>query len=365
MSDTVLIDKKKIQAKVAAVLENYTTPIKAAKTNKKTTEEIAFLEGVQVPSFQQTLRDYAAFPLQAKSLEILQINLGYLCNQVCTHCHVNAGPARKELMSESVMKACLNAIDIGRFTTVDLTGGAPEIHPKFQWFVEEISKRNVKVIVRSNLTIFSFSDAYAYLPEFFKKHRVEVIASLPCYTLENVDKQRGEGVFDASIKGLQLLNEQGYGITDGLNLHLVYNPGGAFLPGSQEGLERDYKKMLFDNFNIVFNSLYTITNMPISRFLNDLKKEGKVASYMNLLVTNFNLAAVENVMCTNTLSVKWDGSLYDCDFNQMLNLPVEATAPQHIADFTTVRLQNRNVVLKKHCYGCTAGAGSSCQGAIS
>lgn len=351
---------KKVQETLVKAKTNPITEIK----QKKALVEIAFLEKVEVVSFADKLNHYKQLPLRPKNIEILQINLGYLCNQVCNHCHVNAGPSRKELMSEETMIACLHALDQGTFTTVDLTGGAPEIHPNFKWFVEEISKRNVKIIVRSNLTILTFSEEYFYLPEFFKKHQIEVIASMPCYTLENVDKQRGEGVFEASIKGLQILNKLGYGTDKNLNLHLVYNPGGASLPGSQEGLEKDYKRMLKENFDIVFNNLYTITNMPISRFLNDLKTQNKVEHYMHLLVDNFNLAAVENVMCKNTISVRFDGTIFDCDFNQMLHLPISDSSVQNIKDFNLKKLQNRNIVLKNHCYGCTAGAGSSCQGIV-
>ena len=332
---------------------------------KKSIAEVAFLEKLPIESFSKKIGHHERLPFKSKSLDILQINLGYLCNQICTHCHVNAGPSRRELISLETMEYCLDALDNGGFSTVDLTGGAPEIHPDFKWFVEQISKRDVKIIVRSNLTILTFSEEYFYLPDFFKKHKVEVIASMPCYTIENVDKQRGEGVFDASIKGLQILNSKGYGSEKDLNLHLVYNPGGPSLPGSQEGLQKDYKKMLKDNFDVVFNNLYTITNMPISRFLNDLKVQNKIEYYMNLLVENFNYSAAENVMCRDTISVRWDGTVFDCDFNQMLHLPILDKKHQHIRDFSKSRLENRKIVLRNHCYGCTAGAGSSCQGVLS
>jgi len=352
---------KKVQETLAKAKTN---PIREIR-KKKYDYDVSYLENLLIPGFSEKLNKHQQLPFKAKSLDILQINLGYLCNQVCNHCHVNAGPSRRELMSISTMNHCLEALDAGGFSSVDLTGGAPEIHPDFKWFVEEISKRDVKIIVRSNLTILTFSEEYHYLPVFFKTHKVEVIASMPCYTLENVDKQRGEGVFDASIKGLQILNKVGYGTVKGLDLHLVYNPGGPSLPGSQEGLERDYKSMLKDNFDIVFNNLYTITNMPISRFLNDLKSKNKVEYYMNLLVDNFNLAAAENVMCRDTISVRWDGTVFDCDFNQMLHLPILDKKHQHIKDFSKLALENRKIVLRNHCYGCTAGAGSSCQGVIS
>ena len=351
---------KKVQETILKAKEN---PILEVK-KKKSLEEVRFLESIAIEGFSDKLKSHKRGPLQPTNLEILQINLGYLCNQVCNHCHVNAGPSRRELMSLQTMKECLNALDTGEFTSVDLTGGAPEIHPDFKWFVEELAKRDVKIIVRSNLTILTFSEEYFYLPAFFKKHKIEVIASMPCYTIENVDKQRGEGVFEASIKGLQHLNALGYGMETGLNLHLVYNPGGPSLPGSQEGLERDYKRMLKENFDIEFNSLYTITNMPISRFLNDLKAQNKVEMYMNLLVDHFNLAAVDHVMCTNTISVRWDGTIFDCDFNQMLHLPIADKEHRNIKDFNKEKLTNRTIVLKNHCYGCTAGAGSSCQGAV-
>lgn len=352
---------KKVQETLAKAKTNPITEVRKKKSNA----DVAFLENLPIQGFSEKLNGYKQLPFESKSLDILQINVGYLCNQVCTHCHVNAGPSRRELMSVETMNYCLSALDSGGFSSVDLTGGAPEIHPDFKWFVEQISKRDVKIIVRSNLTILTFSEEYHYLPEFFKEHKVEVIASMPCYTLENVDKQRGEGVFEASIKGLEILNSVGYGINSDLNLHLVYNPGGPSLPGSQEGLQRDYKKMLKDNFDIVFNNLYTITNMPISRFLNDLKSQNKVAHYMNLLVDNFNLAAAESVMCRDTISVRWDGTIFDCDFNQMLHLPILDKKHQNIKDFSKSALENRKIVLRNHCYGCTAGAGSSCQGAIS
>lgn len=364
MSTYTTADQAVIYKKVQDTLRKAkVNPITEAKKNKSL-KEIELLAKLPIPNFSQQLLKYKKFPLKPSQLDILQINLGYLCNQVCNHCHVNAGPSRKELMSVETMKDCLVALDNGGFTTVDLTGGAPEIHPDFKWFVEEISKRNVKIIVRSNLTILTFSEEYYYLPKFFKEHHIEVVASMPCYTLKNVDQQRGEGVFEASIKGLQILNSIGYGTDVALNLHLVYNPGGASLPGSQEGLEKDYKKMLKENFNIHFNSLYTITNMPISRFLNDLKANGNVEKYMSLLVDNFNLAAVDNIMCTNTISVRWDGTIFDCDFNQMLHVPIADKNFRNIKNFNKEALLNRNIVLKNHCYGCTAGAGSSCQGAV-
>lgn len=318
-----------------------------------------------VPAFSQQLKSCGLFPLKPTQIEILQINVGYMCNQVCEHCHVDAGPDRKEIMTRETMEACLKAIDNSEVNTVDLTGGAPEMNPNFQWFVEELSKRDIKVIVRSNLTILEANKKYGTYPEFFKKHGVTVIASLPCYTAENVDKQRGDGVFNDSINALIALNAQGYGQEGtGLELNLVFNPIGPSLPPSQEALEADYKRELMEHFGIVFNNLYTITNLPISRYLEYLMAIGKYETYMETLSNAFNPKAAEQVMCRNTISVSWDGNLYDCDFNQMLELPVDKRAPQHIMDFDKKSLTERNIILNQHCYGCTAGAGSSCQGAV-
>ncbi|MFB6307402.1 MAG: arsenosugar biosynthesis radical SAM (seleno)protein ArsS, partial [Flavobacteriales bacterium] len=315
--------------------------------------------------FEKKLEDVGHKPLKPKEIEILQVNVGYMCDLTCEHCHVDAGPDRKEIMRKKTMKDCLNAIDNSKVKTVDLTGGAPELNPYFEWFVEELSKRGVDIIVRSNLTILVSNKKFSTYPEFFKKHNVKVIASLPCYTKENTDKQRGDGVFDLSIKALQKLNELGYGKENtGLELHLVFNPGGPGLPPSQEKLEKEYKEQLSKDFGIVFNDLYTITNLPISRFLEFLVASGRYREYMELLVNSFNPKAVEGVMCRNTISVSWDGYLYDCDFNQMLEIKVEKNAPQHISEFNEKDLRERKIMTGQHCYGCTAGAGSSCQGSL-
>lgn len=316
------------------------------------------------PRFSDKLRNLNAFPLAAKGVDILQVNVGYMCNQTCEHCHVDAGPDRKEIMTKEMLQHCLNVIDRSKVSTVDITGGAPEMNPNFQWFVQELSKRHVHVIVRSNLTIIIANKKYHSLPDFFKTNGVEVIASLPCYTEENVDKQRGDGVFSDSIKALKMLNSVGYGIEgSGLKLNLVYNPGGPSVAPSQDALEGDYKRILKDQFDISFNKLYTITNLPISRFLDYLLVAGKYEEYMEKLIQAFNPQTVDNVMCRNTLSVGWDGTLYDCDFNQMLQLKVGSNYPQHIKDYNET-LNTRNIILNNHCYGCTAGAGSSCQGAL-
>lgn len=323
-----------------------------------------FADG-KLPTFAKKLKETNQFPLRPKKLEILQINLGYMCNQVCAHCHVDAGPDRKEIMTIETMEQCLEVIRKTEAHTLDLTGGAPEMNPNFRWFVEEASKAGIKdFIVRSNLTIIRANKKYYDLPEFFKKHNIHVVSSMPHWTRGKTDKQRGNGVFDKSIEALKMLNAAGYGIEGtGLQLDLVYNPSGAFLPGDQAALENDFKKALYEDFGISFNSLFAITNLPISRFLDYLIASENYEDYMYSLVEAYNPMAVENVMCTNTLSVSWDGYLYDCDFNQMLNLKV-ASKSQHISEYNEAFLQNRNIIINQHCYGCTAGAGSSCQGTI-
>ncbi len=319
----------------------------------------------ELPTFASKIKETNQFPLRPKKLEILQINLGYMCNQVCSHCHVDAGPDRKEIMTLETMNECLEVIKKTEAHTLDLTGGAPEMNPNFRWFVEEASKAGIKdFIVRSNLTIIRANKKYHDLPQFFKKHNVHVVSSMPHWTRGKTDKQRGDGVFDKSIKALQELNAVGYGLEGSdLKLDLVYNPSGAFLPGDQMALENDFKKALKSEFNIDFHSLFAITNLPISRFLDYLIASENYEDYMYNLVEAYNPTAVENVMCTNTLSVSWDGNLYDCDFNQMLNLKV-ASKVKHISDYNEELLQDRNIIINQHCYGCTAGAGSSCQGVV-
>ena len=320
----------------------------------------------ELPTFASKINESKQFPLQPKKLEILQINLGYMCNQVCAHCHVDAGPDRKEIMTIETMQQCLDVIKKTEAHTLDLTGGAPEMNPNFRWFVEEAAKAGIQdFIVRSNLTIIRANKKYYNLPDFFKKHNVHVVSSMPHWTRGKTDKQRGDGVFDKSIKALQELNAVGYGMPNSsLKLDLVYNPSGAFLPGDQMALESDFKKALKEEFNIDFHQLFAITNLPISRFLDYLIASENYEEYMYSLVEAFNPSAVSNVMCTNTISVSWDGWLYDCDFNQMLNLKVASTV-KHISNYNENILQDRNIIINQHCYGCTAGAGSSCQGVIS
>jgi len=319
----------------------------------------------ELPTFAKKIGETGQFPLRPKKLEILQINLGYMCNQVCEHCHVDAGPDRKEIMTKETMLQCLEVIKNTNATTLDLTGGAPEMNPNFRWFVNEASKAGIKdFIVRSNLTIIRANKKYYDLPEFFKKHNIHVVSSMPHWTRGKTDKQRGSGVFDKSIKALQDLNAIGYGLPNSkLKLDLVYNPSGAFLPGDQVSMERDFKNALLEDFGIQFHNLFTITNLPVSRFLDYLIASDNYEDYMYSLVDAYNPSAVENVMCTNTISVSWDGYLYDCDFNQMLKLKV-ASSVKHISEYNEELLNKRTIIISQHCYGCTAGAGSSCQGTV-
>lgn len=313
-------------------------------------------------SFSSKLNGISLLPLKPTSIDIFQVNMGKMCNQVCKHCHVDAGPDRKEIMTRETMQECLNALDQSDIHTIDLTGGAPEMNPDFRWFVEELSLREKHVIVRCNLTIILANPKYNDLPDFFKKHKVEVVSSLPHFSARRTDAQRGEGVFEKSIKALQMLNAIGYGLEDGLRLNLVYNPSGAFLPADQGGLQADFKQKLKKDFDIAFHELFAITNLPISRFLDYLISSDNYDEYMTKLVEAFNPTAAMGVMCRNTISVSWDGKLYDCDFNQMLELQINNGAPEHIRDFNTQLLEKRDIKLNNHCYGCTAGAGSSCGG---
>lgn len=321
---------------------------------------------LQLPSFQSQV-EHAGFPhFRPSRIETLQINIGKLCNQSCAHCHVDAGPDKKlENMSLDTLKICLDILSRYDIQTVDITGGAPEMNPHFRWFVQECRKLGKTVIDRCNLTIVQSNKKYRDLPEWFAAHQVQIVSSLPHFNKVRTDAQRGDGVFEDSIKTLLELNAVGYGMEDtGLILDLVFNPSGAFLPSGQAGLEREFKAQLKRKHNIVFNRLFAITNMPISRFLDYLLESDNFESYMTELVNAFNPAAVSGVMCRNTLSVGWDGYLYDCDFNQMLGLKVKNPAPQHISQFDLEQLTAREIVLNQHCFGCTAGAGSSCGGEV-
>jgi len=320
-----------------------------------------------LPTFSDKLKPIGLSPLCRTPLEIFQVNVGKMCNQVCKHCHVDAGPDRKEIMTKETMVQCLKALKESSAHTVDLTGGAPEMNPHFRWFVEEITKLHKKTMVRCNLTIILANKSYSDLPQFFAKHKVHVVSSLPYYEKKNTDRQRGDGVFDKSIKALQMLNEVGYGKPgSGLILDLVYNPVGAFLPGPQEELEADFKKELRTLFGIEFNQLFAITNMPISRFLEYLEKSGNLEAYMEKLVNAFNPQAAKGVMCRNTVSVGWDGAIYDCDFNQMLDLTIQNSKGKklHVSDIAWNAFSQIPIIINQHCFGCTAGSGSSCGGSL-
>ena len=322
-------------------------------------------ESGELPPFEKML-DRHKYQLRTFELEILQVNLGYMCNQTCAHCHVDAGPDRKEIMQSDTIDQVLIALDRLKPKTLDLTGGAPEMNPEFKRLVRGARKTGVQdIIVRSNLTILESNTNFKTYPAFFKEQQIHVISSLPHYTLKTTDRQRGEGVFSKSILALKRLNELGYGIDAALKLDLVYNPSGAFLPADQKALEADFKKKLLEGFGIQFNELFCITNLPISRFLDYLISSENYDDYIQALVEAFNPATLYGLMCRNTLSVGYDGRVYDCDFNQMLAMPI--TGPyRKLSDFLTAEnYKNRSIRLHQHCYGCTAGAGSSCGGSIS
>jgi radical SAM/Cys-rich protein len=303
-------------------------------------------------------------PLKATGITVLQLNVGKLCNQTCRHCHVDAAPDRTESMSRETGALCIAALAKSEIPTVDITGGAPELNQNFRWLVEQARSLERHVMDRCNLSVLLLP-AQADLAEFLAAHQVEIVASLPYYKVQQTDAQRGDGVFKKSIEGLQRLNQLGYGRPNsGLVLNLVYNPVGAFLPPKQDAIESQFRKELHKHHGIEFNRLYTITNMPISRFLEFLVESGNYDGYMERLANAFNPAAAAGVMCRYTLSVAWDGTLYDCDFNQMLNLPVDQRAPGHIRDFNPMALNDRSIVTGNHCYGCTAGPGSSCGGSV-
>jgi len=335
---------------------------------KGSTMDLIHDEGPQEPAcneFEKTLEASALFPLCAAGIDTIQINTGRLCNQSCVHCHVEAGPDRNEIMSREKLERCLEIVGNNGIGQIELTGGAPEMNPDFRWFVERCGEEDLHLMVRSNLTIM-LEDGYTDLPGFLASHGVELVGSLPCYTEDNVDKQRGAGVYKRSITALHRLNEAGYGKAGSpLVLSLVYNPGGAFLPGDQTALEDDYRRELRERHGIEFTHLYTITNMPIGRFKTALTASGEYTKYMEMLAGFFNPESARNVMCRNLLSIGWDGTIYDCDFNQMLGIACDHGAPDHIDVFSMEGLANRRIVTGTHCFGCTAGAGSSCSGALS
>ena len=306
-----------------------------------------------------------SFPLIKKEhIETLQINIGLKCNQACKHCHVNSSPLRTEKMSYEIISLIPKVIEKYKIKTLDITGGAPEMHPEFRNLITTLSDKNIDIIDRCNLTIF-FEDGFEDLPQFLAKNNVIVTASLPCYEKDNVELQRGYGVFDKSINALKILNDLGYGKQkDGLQLNLVYNPVNPILPPSQEILEADYKRILFEKYNISFNNLYTITNMPINRYAEFLNRENKLDSYYKLLKENFNKNNLKNLMCKKTISVDWQGHIYDCDFNQQINLQGNKS-PKTLSDLMNKSFKfDYGIAVKEHCFACTAGAGSSCGGTL-
>src|SRR4029450_4142946 len=314
--------------------------------------------------FAQRLAEHS-MSLRRTRTEILQVNVGKLCNLTCMHCHVNAGPKRKEIMTRETVDHIVDWLANTDIPTVDFTGVAPEMIPDFRYFIERVKQLHPArhLIDRCNLTIL-LEPGYEDLPQFLAMHKVEIIASMPCYSAENVNAQRGDGVFEGSIKALQLLNSLGYGKVADLPLNLVYNPVGAFLPGPQAELEADYKRELKEHFGIVFNKVYSITNLPIARFASYLRHNNKLEEYMQLLIDNFNPATIDGLMCRNTISVGWRGEVYDCDFNQQLNMQWENSKRLFLWDFDPDKIDNREIMTSDHCFGCTAGAGSSCGGAL-
>jgi radical SAM/Cys-rich protein len=300
----------------------------------------------------------------AEGIGIVQINVGYRCNLACRHCHVGAGPDRPEMMSKAVMEQCLRIIAAHAIPAIDVTGGSPEMHPLIRWFLEECAALKRRVLVRTNGAIL-VEKGYESFVDLYADNQIEVVVSLPHLDHHATERQRGEGVFSKLVEAIRRLNTRGYGqIGSGLVLDLVHNPVGAYLPGSQDALETSYRQTLHDKYGIVFNHLFCITNMPIGRYLNYLSTTDNYSEYMAALINAFNPAALGKVMCRTMLSVAWDGRLYDCDFNQVLGLPVCHGAPGHVSAFNLDELAHRRIATGNHCYGCTAGAGSSCQGAV-
>lgn len=344
------------------------TLLKAGSRLSDPRQQVALLESdEETPDFRRMLTRHGHEGLSVCGIDVLQVNVGKLCNQTCTHCHVDAGPDRRESMSWEVAQACLDLLDRAGIQTLDITGGAPEMNLQFRKLVAGAREMGRRVIDRCNLTIL-IAPGYTDLPEFLAEHKVEIVASLPCYLEGNVDRQRGNHVFDRSIAALQRLNTLGYGLPDSpLPLTLVYNPTGPSLPPPQGQLEADYRRELRGRFGIEFTQLYTITNLPISRFLDSLLKSGQYEAYMHKLVEAFNPATVDHLMCRTMLSVDWQGNLFDCDFNQMLELRVSTPGSRNVLDVDDAafsRLSHRRIVTGKHCFGCTAGAGSSCSGSL-
>tara|TARA_B100000965_G_scaffold371064_1_gene359682 strand:- start:1526 stop:2458 length:933 start_codon:yes stop_codon:yes gene_type:complete len=306
------------------------------------------------------------FPnINKETINTLQINIGYKCNQACSHCHVNSSPLRTEMMSNEIINIIPKIISKYNIKTLDITGGAPELHPQFKSLILKLNSQEVNIIDRCNLTIF-FEKGHEDLPRFLAQNRVIITASLPCYEKDNVEKQRGYGVFDKSIEAIKILNKLGYGQENNqLQLNLVYNPINPILPAPQANLEYDYKRILYEKYKITFNKLYTITNMPINRYADYLKREGKLEKYFNLLINNFNQNNLKNLMCKNTISVDWEGRIYDCDFNQQIKLRNEESPKTLFELLNYSNPLNYDIAVNKHCFACTAGSGSSCGGSLS
>jgi len=315
------------------------------------------------PHFHEVL-DQHARTLEHQKPNELQINLGKLCNLACHHCHVDAGPKRTEIMLWPVMEKILDWAQDAKIERVDLTGGAPELNPNFRRFCDRLIAMGIEITSRCNITVL-FEPNQQDLAEWYAQRRIRLVCSLPCYTEDNVDAQRGKGVFDKSIAGLQLLNSLGYGMPQSeLSLDLVYNPIGAFLPPAQEGLEQDYRTMLSDNFNIQFSNLLAITNIPINRFAHALQRDGEIEDYQHLLVSNFNAETLDGLMCRHLINLDWLGQVYDCDFNQMLEIPMSGAAPRFLWDMAIDDVAGQSIATNRHCFGCTAGSGSSCGGVL-
>lgn len=314
-------------------------------------------------NFETRLQKDCGAHLNGLEIKVIQVNVGLKCNQSCKHCHLQCGPAREEMMDWETMTEVIRVAKDVQPELVDITGGAPELNPHFRKFVQELRNNGHTVQVRTNLTAL-MEPGMEDLPEFLKKHGIHLVASMPCYLEENVNAQRGNGVYEKSVQMLRKLNELGYGKESELPLFLVYNPGGPFLPPDQAQLESDYKRELFQRFKIEFTHLYTIANMPIGRFWEDLKRQKKDNEYMELLLNGFNCQTVEDLMCRYQICVAWDGTLFDCDFNIALKMPVDEGLPRNIKDFDPRKLANRKIVTGTHCFGCTAGFGSSCGGSL-
>lgn len=314
------------------------------------------------PHFHEVLKAQG-LSLQHERPSELQINLGKLCNLACHHCHVDAGPKRTEIMSWDVMEKILEWAERAQIKRVDLTGGAPELNPDFRKFCDRLLSLGVQITSRCNITVL-YEPGQQDLAQWYAERKIRLVCSLPCYTEDNVDAQRGKGVFDKSIAGLQLLNSLGYGIDSSLPLDLVYNPVGAFLPPEQMGLEQDYRQMLAENFDIQFSTLMAITNIPINRFAHALQRDNELDDYQHLLVTNFNADTVEQLMCKQLINLDWEGRTFDCDFNQMLDIPLAGGAETYLWNLNIDEVQGKPIATNRHCFGCTAGAGSSCGGTL-